>query len=116
VLIKREVKKAPPQYILKEKLQKNHKYYNQLITLVGKKFFVKYYYKVRDLTFADAIDEVSEIYPYEEKKSRINALKKIFELKLEKFTLEQIVNSGKEISDDLKKSALELLNNEFLNK
>lgn len=93
--------------IAKEKRDSNN--YNILIQSVGRKFFVKYYYKLRDFSELDVIDEITEAYSENAKRSRIRNGKKIFTLGLEKLALNEISNDNEKSDEETRQKARTIL-------
>ncbi|MDR2201213.1 MAG: hypothetical protein LBP26_00385 [Clostridiales bacterium] len=87
-----------------------------MINVVGNKFFVKYYYQLRDMIAADIVDIIQEGYSFSEKQARINGAKNIFANGLARTALTQILQSNTAaVGQDLKDSALAILRDEFPN-
>lgn len=96
---------AEKQKKLKQKkladLEKQKQYNNALNLLkeIGAKFFVKYYDKLEQWLTLDVFDSIEENYSEANKLARINAAKKVFELKLNTVALE-IISKGTDITTD----------------
>ncbi|HCY52095.1 MAG TPA: hypothetical protein DHU65_05270 [Clostridiales bacterium] len=115
-LIKEERAENPPKYIVErnqriaeeqreEEEEKAHEKYleakaesENLITKCGIKFFIKYYYQLKNLPLADVT--VIEDYTSEEKYRRLNAAKKIIDDGLTEITLTGIINKYSGIIDE----------------
>lgn len=115
-LIKEEIAENPPKYIVernqriaeerreKEEEKAREKYLEakseseNLITKCGIKFFIKYYYQLKNLPLADVT--VIEDYTSEEKYRRLNAAKKIIDDGLTEITLTGIINKYSGIIDE----------------
>lgn len=86
-IVKNDYAVNPPKF-MKEKIKSKRKEqqaksdnitnqnYRNLMDIAGKKFFLKNYYIIRDLFFADAMDSIDYKYSYEDKEKRIQAVKK----------------------------------------
>lgn len=113
VLIKKEWKKNPPDFILekneriklkKEEQQnaKNTVQYKELICKCGIRFFIKYYNQIKRLPLRDVA--ITENYSAAEREERLIAAKQIIDLNLTEFALSEIIQS---YSDVLDKAELE---------
>ena len=115
-LIKEERAENPPKYIVErnqriaeeqreeEEEKAREKYFEakseseNLITKCGIRFFIKYYYQLKNLPLADVT--VIEDYTSEEKYRRLNAAKKIIDDGLTEITLTGIINKYSGIIDE----------------
>lgn len=77
---------------------KNMEQYKTLIEKCGIKFFIKYYKPIKRLPLRDV--EVSENYSSNEREERLLAAKKIIDLDLAEFTLNEILKSYIDILDE----------------
>lgn len=113
VLIKKEWKKNPPDFIseknerikLKKEEQQNAKntvQYKEYICKCGIRFFIKYYNQIKRLPLRDVV--ISENYSAAEREERLMAAKQIIDLNLTEFALCEIIRS---YSDVLDKAELE---------
>lgn len=123
ILIKREWDKNPPEFKKAEKLRKeimraeeeklrakeeynkNLITYEKLIQRCGVKFFIKYYVQIKRLPLKDV--NITENYPYEEKKERLTTVKKIIDSHLTEFTVKQILKDYEEILTENEKTEAE---------
>ena len=106
ILIKREWKDNPPDFVKEQQAKNEHKkmmqvdaknmeQYKRLIEKCGIKFFVKYYDQIKRLPLRDI--EVSENYSPTEREERLVAAKKIIDLNLAEFALNEILKSYSDI-------------------
>ena len=124
VLIKREWKDNPPEY-LEEKRQKreeqrqentankNAETYETLIKQCGAKFFIKYYRQVKKLPPRDII--ITENYSEQERKERIAAAKQLIDLGLSEYTLKQIQIQYREFLDESELETIQTILKELKN-
>lgn len=83
---------------------------NYLLSKVGNKFFVKYYFELRDWTEPDILDIIEEDYTEETKTQRIREAKKIFEQRLNKLALQRISDiKNISVGEETRQKAKELL-------
>jgi len=101
-LMEKEWEVTPPSLIVEAQKelaeQKMKKEYDTLIQVCGVKFFVKYYKQIRLLPLRDVT--IAENYSLEEKQERLLAAKKIIDTNLTEFTLQEILNTYRDILDD----------------
>ena len=108
-LIKREWKDNPPAFKTAKKqvdakrkeqktLTQKKKVYTRLIEKSGIKFFVKYYEQIKKLPLRDV--EIVGNYSLEEKQERLYAAKKIIDLNLTEFALNEILTNYDLNSDE----------------
>ena len=83
---------------------------NTLLSKVGNKFFVKYYFELRDWSEPDILDVIQEDYSEDTKLQRIQKGKEIFNKKLNKLALQRIADSeNKTVDEETRQKANELL-------
>lgn len=81
-----------------------------LLSKVGNKFFVKYYFELRDWSEPDILDIIQEDYSEETKLQRIRKGKEIFDKGLNQLALQRIADiSNKTVDDETRQKANELL-------
>lgn len=108
VLIKREWKYNPPDFVKNKQAEiidertktitdRNMKQYKTLIEKCGIKFFIKYYEQINCLPLRDV--NIVENYCENEREERLLAAKKIIELDLTEFALNEILNTYSNILD-----------------
>ena len=91
------------------------KTYNNLIDKTGKRFFVKYYYQLKNWATYDLIEIIEENISANEKEKRILYGKKIFNSNLNIYALEQIIyNSENKIDQNTIIKAKEIYKEERL--
>lgn len=84
-----------------------------LLNSVGKRFFIKYYFKLKSWTEKDIFDIISEDYSEQEKRSRILNGKKIFEEKLNILAIKQIAKETENnIDETTRVQAIQILQQE----
>ncbi len=102
VLIKREWKENPPHFAKKEYEEREQRHnetnYKSLIEKCGIKFFIKYYKQIERLPLRDV--SITENYSPSEREERLTAAKKIIDLNLTEFTLNEILKSYGDILDE----------------
>lgn len=82
----------------------------RLLEEIGRKFFIKYYEKLKNWSIPDIVDIIEENYSEESKLTRIKQSKKIFGLNLDKMALEIISNDTQNLIDnDTRQKATYLL-------
>lgn len=130
VHIRKENSAKPPEYRVKdmgikqynaeqkqlkihqEELLKREERQRKLLSVVGKRFFVKYYYQLKYWSSADVFDIISENYSEESKNTRITNAKKIFGEQLQMLALKNITESQEDIDEETQTRAKELLKKE----
>ena len=81
-----------------------------LLSKVGNKFFVKYYFQLKDWSEPDIIDIIQEDYAEETKIQRIRKAKEIFDKNLSKVALQMIADiSNNTVDEEIRQKANELL-------
>ena len=95
----------------KENLEKENNAMNNLLSQVGNKFLVKYYFQLKEWSEPDILDIIEEDYGEETKRQRIRKAKEIFNKKLEISALKQISDaSNVAVDTQTKEKAKQLLN------
>ncbi len=108
ILIKREWKDNPPDFVKEQQAEIEHKkimqidaqnmaHYKTLIEKCGIKFFIKYYKQIKRLPLRDV--NITENYSPTEREERLLSAKKIIESNLTEFALNKILNSYSDILD-----------------
>ncbi len=119
-IIKRDFENNPPDYKRKEieqklKIEKENKQKLEtekiinVIERIGIKFFVENFYTIKNLSLIDAIDDIDNKLPYEEKRERVCYAKKLFDEGLEIKTLQFIINEKSNMFDEAIKEKITLL-------
>lgn len=80
-----------------------------LIAKVGKKFFIKYFYQLRDWSTLDILDEITEDYSESSKTERIKNAKAIFSSNLDYMILLDIFNPSKSSVDEQTRNNAKLI-------
>lgn len=97
---------------IKQNEQENrNKQYRTLIQLVGKSFFIDYYYQLKDSTLCDMLDNNLIDYIDEETATRLAYGQQIFISGLEKIALNDIANTNN-IDEHIKQKARDILDKE----
>lgn len=102
ILIKREWKDNPPDFVKEKQVKQEHikqeqtlnqnkTRYQNLIEKCGIKFFIKYYKQIKRLPLRDVA--ISENYSSSEREERLLAAKKIIDLGLTEFALTEIIKT-----------------------
>lgn len=130
VHIRKENRAIPPDYRVKdmeikqynaeqkqikmqqEDLLKREERQRKLLSVVGKRFFIKYYCQLKYWSSADVFDIISENYSEESKNTRITNAKKIFGEQLQMLALKNITESREDIDEETQARAKELLKKE----
>ena len=123
VHIRKENRATPPDYRVKDmeikqynaeqkqlKIQEERQ--RELLSVAGKRFFVKYYCQLKYWSSADVFDIISENYSEESKNIRIASAKKIFEEQLQYLALKDITENRGDIDEETQARAKELLEKE----
>lgn len=98
------------QQAIKKQQEKDLDTVDILLSKAGNKFFVKYYYQLRDWADPDIIDIIQENYSEETKIQRIRNAKEIFNKHLNKLALQRIADvENISVDEETKQKAKELL-------
>lgn len=98
------------QQAIKKQQEKDLDTVDILLSKAGNKFFVKYYYQLRDWAEPDIIDIIQENYSEETKIQRIRNAKEIFNKHLNKLALQRIADvENISVDEETKQKAKELL-------